>query len=276
MRVDPKALKILNKYWRRESNNMFKKTTEEEIEILRQNGLFFEEKAMGHDETVAWALDEYGKCDKKSIVDNFLVGVGRNQPQLRAALSAYAIMTHFPRHECQLSGEHWCRLCTWRNYGTVDYTFLNEVRYGCGVAFSDVEYYAFFLERHRLEEKYQPNSEDIALFKRIMMLILDSSDDEKPITLYKKTRKIPGLKMNVEQARHFLELLGHAGILQTEKHKGFIYEYTSLGYAPHSSRSSYWSYPVDFWRGSDGVCKDAFLHWFGEYEELAELAERMR
>jgi hypothetical protein len=127
-----------------------------------------------------------------------------------------------------------------------------------------------------MEEKYQPDSEDIALFKSVISLILDSPPDERPVTLYKKIRKIPGLRMNVEQVRSLLDLLGHAGILQTEKHKGYYYKYTSNCSCPRSSRSSDWSYPVDFWRGSDGVCKDAFLHWFGEYEELAELAERMR
>jgi hypothetical protein len=227
---------------------------------------------MTHEFAVQWAFDEFKKCDKKSVVDNFLAGIYNNQPQFRTALSAYAIMTKFPEHDYQTTTGNECCICGLRRNNEVDLTFRNRVRYNSGAIVSTrPDKLAFFLSRHNIEEHLQPVSEDIALFSRIITLIINSPYDEKPITLVKKIRKIPGIKMTVEQTRSFIDLLGHAGILQTDKHLGFIYKYTNLGLAPSSSRSSDWSYPVDFWRGSDGINKDAFLYWFGDYPELVKL-----
>ena len=34
-----------------------------------------------------------------------------------------------------------------------------------------------------------------------------------------------------------------------------------------------WNYPVDFWRGKNGIDKIAFQYWFGEYDELEKILE---
>jgi hypothetical protein len=266
---DKKALKILFNY----HPAYPEQTSPEEMEFMRLHGLAFEIVEMTHERITQWVFDEFKKCDKKSIVDNFLVGVGQNQPQLRSALSAYAIMTKFPEHDYQTNTGYECCICALCRNNEVDLTFNNSVRYGCGAVIGSVkpDELAFFLSRHNIESHLQPIHDDILLFSEIMTLIANSSHDEKPVTLAKKIRKIPNIKMNIEQIRHFLGLLGHAGILQTDKHLGFIYKYTNIGLAPSSSRSSDWSYPVDFWRGSDGINADAFLYWFGDYPELRDL-----
>jgi hypothetical protein len=271
---DKKSLKILANY----HPTYPEATSPEDMEYLRLHGLAYDKKEMTHMELVKWALDEFKKCNKKKVTDNFLVGVGKNQPQFRAALSAYAIMALFPEHAYySLNKYHqdilYCMTCGAMEKGVIDFTFLNSIRYGCGVAFgSNPEYTAFLLKVHNDEDEHlQPTSEDLNVFSAIIRFILNAEDTEKPTTLYKKIRKIPGVVMNTEQARHFLDLLGHAGILQTQKHLGLIYEYTNLGLTPSSSRSTDWSYPVDFWRGSDGINKDAFLYWFGDYPDLRKL-----
>lgn len=61
--------------------------------------------------------------------------------------------------------------------------------------------------------------------------------------------------------------MGYLSILHTEKYRGSFYEFNE-GCTPRSSRSSDWNYPVDFWRGKNGIDKIAFQYWFGEYDEL--------
>lgn len=68
--------------------------------------------------------------------------------------------------------------------------------------------------------------------------------------------------------QNLLEIMGYLGILHTEKYKGAFYEYYNGGCSPRSSGRSDWNYPVDFWRGTNGIDKVAFQYWFGEYKEL--------
>lgn len=80
--------------------------------------------------------------------------------------------------------------------------------------------------------------------------------------------KCIGVKFYAELAlQHLLEIMGYLSILHTEKYRGSFYEFNE-GITPRSSRSSDWNYPVDFWRGKNGIDKIAFKYWFGEYDEL--------
>ncbi|GMX65755.1 hypothetical protein Elgi_50260 [Paenibacillus elgii] len=47
---------------------------------------------------------------------------------------------------------------------------------------------------------------------------------------------------------------------------GFL---TNLGLAPRFRHSSDWLYPVDWWKGEDGINKEALQFWCGEYPELS-------
>lgn len=67
--------------------------------------------------------------------------------------------------------------------------------------------------------------------------------------------------------QRLLEIMGYLSILHTEKYRGPFYEFHP-GNPPRSSRSSDWNYPVDFWRGKNGIDKVTFKYWFGEYKEL--------
>ena len=53
-----------------------------------------------------------------------------------------------------------------------------------------------------------------------------------------------------------------------DKYKGLLHQYTNLAIAPHKTHSSDWEYPIDFWTGKDGINKEAFKFWFGNYTEL--------
>ncbi len=86
---------------------------------------------------------------------------------------------------------------------------------------------------------------------------------------WKKEEKCIDVEFYAELAlQNLLEIMGYLGILHTEKYKGAFYEYYNGGCSPRSSGRSDWNYPVDFWRGTNGIDKVAFQYWFGEYKEL--------
>ena len=84
---------------------------------------------------------------------------------------------------------------------------------------------------------------------------------------WKKEEKRISVKFAELALQRLLEIMGYLSILHTETYRGSFYEFNE-GCTPRSSRSSDWNYPVDFWRGKNGIDKIAFQYWFGEYDEL--------
>jgi hypothetical protein len=86
----------------------------------------------------------------------------------------------------------------------------------------------------------------------------------------KSIREIDGFKCNKDEVKLLLETLGYCGILEPQGHESMLDRYISIGHAPRSSHSSDWRYPVDLWRGRDGINRRAMRFWFGDYTELSE------
>jgi hypothetical protein len=268
--IDAKALKILRSYCLINPAA----TSPEDFAYAKRAGLMFDVLELSHDEIVAWAFEEFKKSNKQSVAASFLLGLEYNEPYLRAALSAHAIMTHFPKHLYSLTEENKinCSICGVAEYGgqvKVDLTFLNRGRWLGSVIARYPQKLAFNLQQHNENFVGEPNEKGIERFCELLTLIGTSSDDETPTTLHKKIRKLPGVKMSVEEARYLLDTLGYAGILQTPEHQGFIYKYTGH-LSPQKSRSSDWGYPVDFWTGKDGINLDALKFWFSDYPQIAK------
>jgi hypothetical protein len=267
--IDPKALKILCSY----NPNQPRETTTEEFALLKTAGLAFDPIKLTHDELVKWALREFASCNKKSVADSYLIGVGRNQSNLRAPLAAYSVMTHFPIHRYQTITDRYCSTCAELQNPEIDLTFVNRCRWSGSLIGREPSRLAFYLQQHNADEIDKPSEADIRKFCDVLDVIGACPQEEKPTTLYKKIRKIPGIKMSDEEGRHFLDTLGYAGILQTPEHQGFIYRY--VGHiTPAKSHSSDWSYPVDFWTGKNGVNTDALKYWFSAYPQIANWAPK--
>lgn len=262
--IDRKALKILRNY----DPNHPEATPPDDFAYAKAAGLCFDPIDISHDKAVAWALKEFAASDKRSVADAFLVGVGANQPHARAALSAHAVMTHFPDHPFQVSEHLHCPVCEAYPNSNIKLAFVSSCRWTGTVIGREPYVLAFYLQQHREDDFGKPGEADIRRFREILDLICVSPETETPTSLHKKLRKLPGIKMSVEESRHFLEALGYAGILQNPAHPGFIYRYIGPA-TPSKSHSSDWAYPVDFWTGKDRVNADALRYWFSAYPEIA-------
>ena len=242
----------------------------DDLAVMHRAGLSTAVVEMQHDPSVAWLLAEAAKVDKAKVVKHFIVGLETNAAHLRAAMSAYAFALHFPAHDYVSENDFTCAICSAQEDDDVHFAFLNAIRYGCGAVLGgDPVQIAFFLQEHNASPALAVTSLHnlIALFTLIQRV----PASETPTQLVKKVRALPGLTLSVEEAKALLDLLGHAGILQTPEHKGLFEHFTNVGLAPSKSRSSDWSYPVDFWLGEYGLDKDAVRFWFADYPEVLAL-----
>jgi len=265
-----KALQILLDYDLLEP----KATSVEDFNYAKEAGYMFDDIEQTHDEAVEIAFQELEKCDKKQITNLFLASLSTHNLDWRIGLPTFAIMQTFPKHKFMRNenkdySQTYCKTCGSLKQETVGLTFINQVRFTVG-GIIGVEIYDFsflLMQQNKLSD-VKPTSEDFRIFNEIMDLIAQSPSDEKPNSLQKKLRTAKGFKSKEEERRSFLETLGFCSILETERHKGFLSVFTNLGLAPSNGRSSDWKYPVDWWKGKDGINNTAFNFWFGDYSEL--------
>ncbi len=267
--IDPKALKILLDY---DLLNP-EATSPEDFDYACKAGLMFPDVTMTHDEIVAAAIAEFKKADKASVADAFLVGIGQNIPYYRAALSAHAVMTHFPDHSfksftTEVERTH-CGVCAIYEDQKVRSSFLNRCRWNGCIVSREPDWLYFYLRQHNQDAHPKPTDDDIRVFIDFLDAISASDAAETPTTLSKRLRKLKIVKLSVEESRYLLDTLGYCGILQSGKHRGFIDRYTNY-LSPRKSRSSDWGYPVDFWTGEDGIDIDALQYWFGSYPAIRD------
>lgn len=105
----------------------------------------------------------------------------------------------------------------------------------------------------------------IDVLKSVLSVLRKVSQEVTPVLLEKQIRDLVNISMDKEHSRGLVDLLGQIGVLETPEHKGFIHEYKYIGIMAKKSRSTDWSYPVDFWVGKYGINEEAVDFWFGEY-----------
>ncbi|MCS4304103.1 hypothetical protein [Chryseobacterium sp. BIGb0232] len=246
------------------------------------------DNSIDHDTFLETIFKDYKNINKVKCIDLFISSISKNRMDYRVGLGAMAIMKTFPDHSLysksdgitvkQYKKEKMSDLtinCSICNSSIMQPSLLNGnlsylYHWGGGRIMNLTALYLCFYVANKLEED-KPTKEDFEIFANILDLILSCEETDTPNILDKKLRQSKLLKKeNEEQRRSFLGLLGYCGILHSENHKGSFYEYndSQLGAPPRKSRNSDWSYPIDYWTGKDGIDKDAFRFWFGEYKEL--------
>jgi hypothetical protein len=235
-----------------------------------------------HDKWIELLFEEYAKCSKEKAVNGFLSSFGTGNHALRSGLPVFAIMQTFPKHSFQLRKEQTlnigspCNICS-SFYGMPDEIKDFVKKYadeGRWVANLIDYYYAYLKIFNEIKEIPYPNEKSFQIFSEILEIILSANpDDTLKKDVLKKIGKINGLKTLADQRQLILETLGYCGILETEKHKGAFHNFTNLSTAPRKTHSSDWHYPADFWLGKDGINKEAFRFWFGEFSELKRYFE---
>ncbi|WP_439868540.1 hypothetical protein [Pseudomonas syringae] len=236
----------------------------ESARLMQDSNIVFPAKTMSHDDLISELQNEMAAARKKDIVESFIVGLENGETQKRAALSAYAIMLNFPKHKFTSNEGIRCDICNTLKQQKVDFTFCNIVRYMCGTTISGLpEQMYFFLRESNNERPFQVNS--VSALASVLGTIRSSNADDTPVILEKRIRSSLNIKMSKEESRGLLDLLGHIGVLESPEHKGFIESFKNLGHVPRKSRSTDWSYPVDFWKGEYGVNEEAVEFWFGDY-----------
>jgi hypothetical protein len=254
-----KALKILLR-----SGSLASVGDLEVVEVLQEEGMIFPVVELPHDQLIDDVFEEFLVSDRDKVVSSFLYGLEFSEPQKRAALSAYAILLEFPRHSFTSTHGVQCDICSGFHRKKIDLSLVNAMRYSAGSTNSGApEQLWFFLQQEN--KAAAVDSPPTHMLKQVLAVLREATPADTPLSMEKKIRKIAGAKYSQEESRGLLDLFGQIGVLESPDHKGFMSKYVNIGLAPKKSRSTDWSYPVDFWLGEYGVNEVAVDFWFGKY-----------
>lgn len=251
-----------------------------------------EKENLTHDELIERIFIEYKESNKAKYTSLFLSSFSNNKLNYRSGLAVFSIMQSFPKHSFAVSEDSVpnkqlldkmseddkrfvisrlpCKYCSSLKQANYRKDFiLSCFSETGGLLGTDLQnYYCYLLESNKLEA-IQPTALDFRIFSEIITILLEADKkDTVKKTVQSKIGKIKGFQSNAEQRQALLETLGYCSILETEEHKGFLEYYTNFASLPKKTHVSDWKYPVDFWRGKNGINKEAFKFWFGEYPEL--------
>ena len=246
------------------------------FEFAKKEGLMFDEIEITHDECIAELFDKKNIRLKKSYIQLFLSSLSTGYFDWRSGLPVFAILQTFPKHDYKNSSSDLeahnppCAFCSDLEVTKENFNLFNKIRFkNGGLLFHNLKCYAFYLKEHSKLDVVEPSKEDINIFLTIMDLIVNAGENEKAKKeVESKIGRITSFRSNKEQRKVLLETLGYCSILETVTHKGSWTKFTNLGNAPRANINSDWEYPVDFWVGKDGINREAFEFWFGEYPEL--------
>jgi hypothetical protein len=275
MSGDKKALQILlDTYW---SPNGWKRDTTTgaaNFEYARQAGYMFDPVTVTHDDIVARLLTIRDRVSIEQVTDAFLASLSSRRLELRSALGSFSFAAHFPDHRLvehargqMPSGRLHCRLCGLYGHSAAEQQDLNVLsferwKWG-GVRHLDPLYCWFDLTQFAKAGVAVPTQEDYSILARIVEIASGLAAKAKPNELEKRIGNV--IKSNGAERRVLIQILGYCGVLKPAGRHGLLQAYTSSEHRDLDrprDHTNDWSYPVIWWRGADGIDRDALNRLF--------------
>jgi hypothetical protein len=272
--------------------------------------LLFNIKTLTHDEAIKKLFLEYRNADKKRYTDFFLSELSDSKfnSGLYVYASMKTFPKHsfttnpdnvsldiYSKWNDEEKMDHHrtepCCVCSAYRQDISENVYEDKYYFIAGIPVDVIYEKLYVMQRINRSKKILNITEyDFTIFKEILSYLKNAEPETSIRDIHKQIKKSLlykslinrmkidgiGIEEGVSNAasnkiQAIIETLGICGILQTVKHKAPFYEYINLSVAPRTSRSSYWAYPVDFWKGKDGINKEAFDYWFGDYIELTKM-----
>ena len=273
MSHDKKALQILlDAYWSPKGWKRDRAIDSAGFEYARQAGYMFDLVTVTHDDIVARLLTIGNRVSMEQVTDAFLASLSTRRLELRSALGSFSFAAHFPDHRLvehargpMPSGRLHCRLCGLYGHSAAEQEDLNVLsferwKWG-GVRHENPLYCWFDLTQFEKTGLAVPTQEDYSILARIVETASGLTPNAKPNELEKRISK--AIRSNASERRVLIEILGYCGVLKPAGRRGFLQAFT-----PHEHRdrprdhTNDWKYPVIWWRGADGVDRNALNRLF--------------
>jgi len=265
MQYDKRALKILfDTYWSSAGWKKSRHTPPDDLAFAMRAGIMFPPCTLNHDAVVERALSLRKGIAPIQVGSAFIAALAMKQPAILSALGSLAVALNMPAHRTRLNpGEVYCSVCgSYENNEPYDVNVLNFERHKWGgVRHTDTSYIAFDLERFEAEFPNLPTEGDREILDSLFTTVENMPTGAKLGELVRNLK--PVLPGNDAQRRTVIELLCLAGVLRIPGRIGFLRSFPIMRDREHTPWSKDdWGYPARWWRGGEGIDREAVSFWF--------------
>jgi hypothetical protein len=215
-----------------------------------------------------------GRISLREAADAFVASLSTRRLDLRSALGSFAFASHFPDHLLAKetssrvpSGRLYCHICGL--YGGPhaegqDLNILSFERYKWGgVRHLDPLYCSFDLAQFESADRLNPTEEDYMILAKVIQAATGLAPNARANSLERCIAKI--VRSNPSERRVLIQILAYCGVLKPSRRSGFLQAFTSAEHQnrdrPSDSKND-WRYPAIWWRGADGINREALARCF--------------
>ena len=255
---------LLEAFWTAEGWRRAPAVAPDEFELAKREGLMFDPSSTDHDASVARAISQIRRHSPHDVARAFVASLSTRRLEYRSALGSYASARLLDAHAPLLDPPNpICRLCgTFVPAQVLDWNLLNFERFKWGgVRHEQPEYVGFDLEQFGGLAPLAPTDQDWQLLTAVLQQASGLPPEARASDLAKALRGV--FPANDAERRIVIAILGHAGILSPAVKPSPFDQYVPHTHrdVPATARND-WRYPVSWWRGADGVRRDAITFWF--------------
>lgn len=239
--MDKKAVQILNRLMDDQKKHS---VSAEELAYARKMGVVVEDRPITLDQALDVLTHCFDAVSLEDVAQAFLYSLSSRDVDYRYILASYVYARSwfsFDRGRTQELPEK------------LTGTFFNWVKHKGGGIWGTIGKPIFYLEQFASMERRVASDADVEIVRSILELA-DSIDDEASGTaLATAIRTAKLLPCNQAEAVGIVETLGICGILEAPRHPGFLHSFTPPLERDTGDLRQSLSYPLNWWRGANGV-----------------------
>lgn len=243
--MDKKAKTILFKtYWTSAGWKDKKYTAPDDFEYAKSKGIMFDPIIMSCEEFKLECEKITSSFPIKKLTSAFLSSLTNKRPDWRSGIASYVNLIELLKHD----DEYFYDIDEEDDINVLNF---ERLKWG-GVRHGQSLYNYIDLKILQTEIVTEPQKEDIEIFKKILLVIENSSPSDTASMLRENLKNVWNVSKNERSG--LLEVLGCCGILET------------LNYDRKEPHTHDWNFAT-FWRGEDKYNKQKLMKYFQEYIE---------
>lgn len=239
--MDKKAVQILNRLMDDQKKHS---VNAEELAYARKMGVVVEDQPITHDQAIDILEQVFETVSLKDAAQAFLYSLSSRDVDYRYTLASFVYARSWLSFDQGQAEETPEKLTG---------SFFNWVKHKGGGIWGTIGKPIFYLEQFAPMERRTASDADVEILRSILELADSMEDEASGAALATAIRTAKLLPCTQAEALGIVETLGICGILDAPGHPGFLHSFTPPLERDTGDLRQSLSYPLNWWRGADGV-----------------------
>ena len=249
--MDKKSVQILNRLMDDQKKHS---VSAEELADARKMGVVVEDQPITLDQALEVLGRVFEAVSLEDAAQAFLYSLSSRDADYRYILASYVYARSWFSFDRGRTQEVPKKLTG---------TFFNWVKHRGGGIWGTIGKPIFFLEQFASMERRAASDADVEILQAILELADSMEDEARGAALATAIRTAKVLPYTQAEAVGIVETLGICGILDAPGHPGFLHSFTPPLERDTGDLRQSLSYPLNWWRGADGVNWENAAEVFG-------------